>query len=529
MMYAVKKQPLSLTDLRRRRDRHGAIFVTALGIIVVISGLVLVFAQEMRTESVASGNRLSYIQADAVEQGAEKYVQAMIESNPGDAVTITSAPAEAVPVGGGYFWILSPNPDSDQDYGYGITDEASKLNLNPITVATSGTATVDALLLYQTPWLPGISESAAESICDWVDQDTDPNPDGGEDEYYGFLQEPYQTKNCALESVEELLMVRDVTPQMLFGMDLNRDGVVSQGEINAAAAANNNSTSANATAMTTAVNGNSRGFFNYVTCYTSEPNTQIDGTARINVATQGYVNTTNTQALSGNQLYQTLSASISAGRVVQMLNAMDQVVPKPPPNGPPPNNATRTFPTLYSFYKATNMTDAEFATVADKLTTRGVTQSMRNVVNVNTASKPVLKCLLASIESDSTADSDADAIIAKRQTSDLSSMAWFFTSLSDQLLRTRALGQRITGRSFQYSADIVAVSGDGRAFKRVRIVVDDQAAAATTPGLSKIVYRRDLTSLGWPLPAEVRASLRSGQMLVGRNSGGMIMSRSTVH
>jgi len=56
----------------RRLRRRGAIFVTALGIVVILSGLILVFAQEMRTEAIASANRLSYLQADAVEQGAEK-------------------------------------------------------------------------------------------------------------------------------------------------------------------------------------------------------------------------------------------------------------------------------------------------------------------------------------------------------------------------------------------------------------------------------------------------------------------------
>jgi len=67
------------------------------------------------------------------------------------------------------------------------------------------------------------------------------------------------------------------------------------------------------------------------------------------------------------------------------------------------------------------------------------------------------------------------------------------------------LGDRITGKSFQYSADIVAVSGNGRAYKRCRIVVN---ASGTTP---QIVYRRDLTDRGWPMDPEILASLRSGQ------------------
>jgi len=84
--------------------------------------------------------------------------------------------------------------------------------------------------------------------------------------------------------------------------------------------------------------------------------------------------------------------------------------------------------------------------------------------------------------------------------------------------KAASIGNYITNRSFVYSADIVAVSGDGRAFKRVRIVVD------ATQSPPKIVYRKDLTSMGWPLPESVRTSLRQGKgpgsSLTGNGGGG---------
>jgi hypothetical protein len=81
-------------------------------------------------------------------------------------------------------------------------------------------------------------------------------------------------------------------------------------------------------------------------------------------------------------------------------------------------------------------------------------------------------------------------------------------------------GGRITTKSYQYSADIVAVSSDGRAFKRVRIIVD----ARETP--ARIVYRKDLTADGFPLPQDILDQLRSGNGLqttlssTGRTSSG---------
>jgi hypothetical protein len=49
------------------------------------------------------------------------------------------------------------------------------------------------------------------------------------------------------------------------------------------------------------------------------------------------------------------------------------------------------------------------------------------------------------------------------------------------------------------------VSGNGRAFKRCRIVVD---MASGTP---QIVYRRDFTERGWPMEMQILASIRAGQ------------------
>ena len=113
-----------------RFHRRGAIFITALGITVVLSGLVLVFAMNMRTESLVSANRLAVARADAIAQGAEHWLLAQVESNSPNATTITQVPAEALSVGDGYFWILHADSESDGSYIFGISDESAKVNLN---------------------------------------------------------------------------------------------------------------------------------------------------------------------------------------------------------------------------------------------------------------------------------------------------------------------------------------------------------------------------------------------------------------
>ena len=47
----------------------------------------------------------------------------------------TTIPAEALQVGGGYFWLLQFDPTQDQIYHFGMTDESGKLNLKAATAA----------------------------------------------------------------------------------------------------------------------------------------------------------------------------------------------------------------------------------------------------------------------------------------------------------------------------------------------------------------------------------------------------------
>lgn len=128
----------------------------------------------------------------------------------------------------------------------------------------------------------------------------------------------------------------------------------------------------------------------------------------------------------------------------------------------------------------------------------GVPAKTVGLINVNTAPEQVLMCLPGLTQS------DADALVSARTSSPaIGTTTWVATTLGQS--KAQAIAADITGQSYQYSADIVAVSGDGRAFKRVRIVVDARQQPA------KIIYRKDITGLGWPLDPAVRQSLRSGQ------------------
>jgi hypothetical protein len=154
---------------------------------------------------------------------------------------------------------------------------------------------------------------------------------------------------------------------------------------------------------------------------------------------------------------------------------------------------------MYDFYTKSQMKPEEFAVMSGYLYFASAdAKTITGRLNINTASKQALMTLPGLQEA------DADTIVAQRSTGgDLSSIAWLAqTGLAPSKLNE--ISDDITTRSYVYSADIVAVSGDGRTFKRTLVVVDGRSSPA------KIIYRRDLTNYGWPLDPQIRDQLRTG-------------------
>ena len=102
---------------------------------------------------------------------------------------------------------------------------------------------------------------------------------------------------------------------------------------------------------------------------------------------------------------------------------------------------------------------------------------------------------------------DIDNLLASRQQNvpQVGTIGWVMDVLGPAA--AARLGRYITNRSYFFSADIHAYTDDGRAFKRVRIVVD---ARTTTP---EIVYRRDITDRPDQMDRQNMDSLRHGQGL----------------
>jgi type II secretory pathway component PulK len=350
---------------------------------------------------------------------------------------------EQVQVGNGYYWLLLPDLSDDANYYFGIRDEASRLNLN--------SANQDMLLA-----LTDMTQDLAASIVAWRSPADNVSSGGAESTYYLLLNPSYNCKNSPFETIDELMLVAGATRQIVYGEDTNLNGVLDPGE------------------DTSGDGSLDRGIFPYVTVYGKQPNTSADGQPRINVNSAG-----------GSALSDLLRNSVSQDRLYPMLDAARRL---------------RPFGNILDFYVKLRMTPEEFTPIADRLTTSTQT-NLTGLINVNTAPAEVLMCLPGLDQN------DADALVQARSGAnvDLTSIAWVLNALTPQ--KAVAVGSYITTRSYQFSADIVSVSGDGRAFRRYRAVIDTRSTPA------QVIYWRDMTALGWPLDPSILPSLRAGEVL----------------
>lgn len=162
--------------------------------------------------------------------------------------------------------------------------------------------------------LPGMTEDVADAILDFIDADEEARPYGAEyADYYQQLQPGYKPLNGPLTSIEQLLLVRGVTPQLMFGYDQNRNGYIDASEhsqmmmgvqVGGAPGAMPLPTGTNSGSGTSGSGDESLssqpgplGWAPYLTLHSQEKNAAADGTKRV------YVNGTDLQ-----QLYDDMTA-----------------------------------------------------------------------------------------------------------------------------------------------------------------------------------------------------------------------------
>lgn len=277
-------------------SRDGYVIVVVLIVVVILSLAAYTFTDLMASEYRAAVRTRDGAQSRAYAVSGIHYTAATLA----DPATLTSQLGGNPTLGGafhdtsngitvfenaadplrsGRFALVAVTPDGNggftQTFG-AVIDEGGKLNINALIVLDSkGTLLHDALMKF-----PNMTEEIADAIVDWVDSDDTPRANGAETSHYGSLAQGYKAKNGPLNSLDELLLVRGVTPDLLFGNDRNRNGVADDYEGQQF----------------------SRGWADYLTVYGRELNLDTSGAIR------EYINDTELENLPG--LHQRLVSKI---------------------------------------------------------------------------------------------------------------------------------------------------------------------------------------------------------------------------
>ena len=116
--------------------------------------------------------------------------------------------------------VVSPKLDNGRMAGirYGLANESAKLHLAKVLEWETANPGDGVAALRR---LPGMTAQTAEAILDWIDPDNDPRISGAEAAYYAQMRLPYKPRNAVPVTLEEFLLVRGVTRQLVFGDDEN--------------------------------------------------------------------------------------------------------------------------------------------------------------------------------------------------------------------------------------------------------------------------------------------------------------------
>jgi hypothetical protein len=244
------------------QPRRGVILVVVLIVIVLLTLAVLTFSKFMSAQRRAANTTLRQTQARLLAESGIEYLRALLlydqwtiidlgglYDNPeefcghivtdgtislsGFAAGTQTTLGNVDPRDVGRFSIVAPAFSEDgmllgEYIRYGLEDESAKLNLRWVLQMDIEQPGSGRAILMR---LPGIDEEIADSILDWIDGSSyEPREYGAKDEYYMSLEPPYYTRNGIPDSLDELLLVRGVTPKLLYGIDWNRNGIIDLGE-----------------------------------------------------------------------------------------------------------------------------------------------------------------------------------------------------------------------------------------------------------------------------------------------------------
>ena len=195
--------------------KTGSVLIAILWCVAILSLIVVSVLHTSRIDLMAQKNYGDRIQAHYLALAGIEKAKALLYQNAHDRSRngknhtgeLYNSPDEFrdITLGRGKFRVFRRGR---QDEGggiiYGVSDEESRLNVNDASV--NELTNLDQMTAY-----------IAGAIMDWRGSGQNQATNGANADYYMSLQPPYHPRNGPFETIRELLMVRGVTRDLLFG------------------------------------------------------------------------------------------------------------------------------------------------------------------------------------------------------------------------------------------------------------------------------------------------------------------------
>ncbi len=182
--------------------------IMVIWVLTILTVIVLSFSFMSRTETYSTvsfkeGIEKKFFAEAGIQRGITElfyrdlYKTQNIEFEGREVWKTNGSPYKGV-IGSGYYVVR-------------ITDESGKVDIN------TASDVVLKNLLFNLGVAIEDADIIVDSIMDWKDADDLYRLHGAEDDYYMSLQHPYRAKNADFETLEELILVRGLTPEILYG------------------------------------------------------------------------------------------------------------------------------------------------------------------------------------------------------------------------------------------------------------------------------------------------------------------------
>ena len=211
-------------DRRLKENRGFALLLTIL-VISLIVPFTLQFNASMRSELYGAANLKDGTQLDQIAQSGFQIALAALYEDSVETEYDTLHEPWADPLA-----LASSSLFEDGRFEVRVKDHSGRININKLVdengkVNQKQRDLLERFLSAEEFALePESVGDILDAITDWLDPDNEVTKFGAENSYYQSLETPYSCKNGPMAFLDELLLVKGITPELYYGAE-GRPGI----------------------------------------------------------------------------------------------------------------------------------------------------------------------------------------------------------------------------------------------------------------------------------------------------------------